>query len=336
MSKFCGKCGRPLQEGEVCSCQMGTGSVGSGQQYNNQQMQSGWKINQGQQVQSGQQFHGQQINQNQSFNGQQMNQGQQFSGQQYYGQQMQANQQFATQASVLAQNFLGKVLHLVKNPVTAGEELIMQADQKASLLLIVFQGIFSALFAMAAAAKCSQYMKAIAGLAGGMSSGLGSTVAGALSMPYFRIFIVTVLFSLGLASILALLLMLGHMIIKIPVSFGQMLSVAGIRSAVLVPAILLSIIIFQLSAGLGMILFILVNVWGFAAMIVAMSSFVEREKMNLFVLIVSIVILLFVLLTMFAVSKIWTFYLPDVMRTALNGMDKLSGSQLLEEILGNL
>ena len=32
--------------------------------------------------------------------------------------------------------------------------------------------------------------------------------------------------------------------------------------------------------------------------------------------------------------KIWTLYLPDMMRTALNAMEHLSGDELLQGLLG--
>lgn len=293
------------------SQQMPQGPQGA-PQMDGQQMQHG-------PYQNGQPFNGQQY-QGQPFNSQY--QGQPFNGQQY-----------KQQASAFAQNFFGRVLNLIKNPVTAGKGLIMEADVKTAFLLIAFQGIFSALFAMAAAGKLSGYILAASGLADGISSGLGGVVAGALGMPYFRIFFVTVCFSIGLACLLALLMMAGHLVLKIPASFQQMISAAAIRSAVLVPAILLSILVFELSAGIGVSMFVLVNIWGFSAMLVAMSAFIRPEKMDLFVLMASIVILLFTFLTIFIFSKIWTLYLPDLIRTALKSMGDMSWQQLLEELM---
>lgn len=127
--------------------------------------------------------------------------------------------------------------------------------------------------------------------------------------------------------------MAGHLVLKIPASFQQMISAAAIRSAVLVPAILLSILVFELSAGIGVSMFVLVNIWGFSAMLVAMSAFIRPEKMDLFVLMASIVILLFTFLTIFIFSKIWTLYLPDLIRTALKSMGDMSWQQLLEELM---
>ncbi len=349
MSKFCTKCGKPIPEGGICACQLKAGKpAASGQQpgsqpYPNQQMGSQQPYpNQqmGQQPYPNQQPGGQQPYPNQQMGSQQPYPNQQtgqqpYPNQPYYNQQPNG-QQYKAQASAFAQNFFQKVLGLVKCPVTAGKKLIMEADVKAALLLIVFQGIFSAFFAMAVAGKLSSYIKAASGIADGFSAGMGSVVAGVMAMPYFRIFVVTVLLSLGLACVLALLLMLGHMVLQIPVSFQQMLSAASIRSAVLVPAILLSILVFELFTGMGITLFVLVNIWGFSAMIVAMSAFVEPAKMNTFVLMVSIVILLVIVIAAFTLSRAWTLYLPDLMRTALKSMGDLSWNDLVQEFLGDI
>ncbi len=343
MSKFCTKCGRPIPEGGICSCQIQAGNANKGGHSNNQQQFQNQQAAQNQQFQNQQaaqvqQFQNQQAAQNQQFQNQQAAQNRQFQSQQVYqGQPFQnqqvGGQQYKEQASAFAQNFFGKVLNLIKSPVTTGKRLILEADIKAAFLVIGFQGVFSALFAMAAAGKLSSYIQAASGLADGISSGLGNVVAGVLNMPYFRIFLVTVLFSIGMACVLALLMMGGHFALKIPVSFQQMISAAAIRSAVLIPAILLSIVIFELSTGMGIALFVLINIWGFTAMLASMYAFVHPEKMDLFVLMASVVILLFVVLALFAFSRIWTLYLPDLIRTAIKSMGDVSWQQILEELM---
>ena len=322
MSKFCTKCGRPVPEGGVCSCQLQAG--GQAQTPPNQNSngsQQGSQPFQGQQ-QGSQPFQGQQF---QGQQGSQPFQGQQFQGQQ--GSQPFNGQQYKEQASAFAQNFFGKLLYLIKRPVEAGTNLILEANIKTALLLLAAQGLCSALFAMAAAGKVSGYIQAASGLANEISSGLGNVVAGAMGMPYFRIFLVTVAFSMVLSCILALMLLLGHMALKIPVSFQQMLSAAAIRSAVLCPAILLSLVVFELTAPAGIALFLLINIWGFTAMAVTMSNFVHKEKRDMFVLAVSVVNLLFVF------SKIWTLYLPDLIRAGIKSMGDASMLELIDEFL---
>ena len=314
MSKFCTKCGRPVPEGGVCSCQLQTGG----------QAQTPPNQNSNGSQQGSQPFQGQQ-------QGSQPFQGQQFQGQQ--GSQPFNGQQYKEQASAFAQNFFGKLLYLIKRPVEAGTNLILEANIKTALLLLAAQGLCSALFAMAAAGKVSGYIQAASGLANEISSGLGNVVAGAMGMPYFRIFLVTVAFSMVLSCILALMLLLGHMALKIPVSFQQMLSAAAIRSAVLCPAILLSLVVFELTAPAGIALFLLINIWGFTAMAVTMSNFVHKEKRDMFVLAVSVVNLLFVFAALLVFSKIWTLYLPDLIRAGIKSMGDASMLELIDEFL---
>lgn len=314
MSKFCTKCGRPVPEGGVCSCQLQAG--GKAQTPPNQNSNGS--------QQGSQPFQGQQ-------QGSQPFQGQQFQGQQ--GSQPFNGQQYKEQASAFAQNFFGKLLYLIKRPVEAGTNLILEANIKTALLLLAAQGLCSALFAMAAAGKVSGYIQAASGLANEISSGLGNVVAGAMGMPYFRIFLVTVAFSMVLSCILALMLLLGHMALKIPVSFQQMLSAAAIRSAVLCPAILLSLVVFELTAPAGIALFLLINIWGFTAMAVTMSNFVHKEKRDMFVLAVSVVNLLFVFAALLVFSKIWTLYLPDLIRAGIKSMGDASMLELIDEFL---
>ena len=314
MSKFCTKCGRPVPEGGICSCQLQAGG----------QAQTPPNQNSNGSQQGSQPFQGQQ-------QGSQPFQGQQFQGQQ--GSQPFNGQQYKEQASAFAQNFFGKLLYLIKRPVEAGTNLILEANIKTALLLLAAQGLCSALFAMAAAGKVSGYIQAASGLANEISSGLGNVVAGAMGMPYFRIFFVTVAFSMVLSCILALMLLLGHMALKIPVSFQQMLSAAAIRSAVLCPAILLSLVVFELTAPAGIALFLLINIWGFTAMAVTMSNFVHKEKRDMFVLAVSVINLLFVFAALFVFSKIWTLYLPDLIRAGIKSMGNASMLELIDEFL---
>ncbi len=314
MSKFCTKCGRPVPEGGICSCQLQAGG----------QAQTPPNQNSNGSQQGSQPFQGQQ-------QGSQPFQGQQFQGQQ--GSQPFNGQQYKEQASAFAQNFFGKLLYLIKRPVEAGTNLILEANIKTALLLLAAQGLCSALFAMAAAGKVSGYIQAASGLANEISSGLGNVVAGAMGMPYFRIFLVTVAFSMVLSCILALMLLLGHMALKIPVSFQQMLSAAAIRSAVLCPAILLSLVVFELTAPAGIALFLLINIWGFTAMAVTMSNFVHKEKRDMFVLAVSVVNLLFVFAALLVFSKIWTLYLPDLIRAGIKSMGDASMLELIDEFL---
>lgn len=278
MANFCTRCGRRLQDGEICTCQTEQGSINREQQFR-------------------------------------------------------AGQQFGTQAADFSKNFFSKILNLVKRPVSAGKELIMEADVKTAIILIVLQGIFNSIFAMAVGHKYSAFIKSALNISGELSYSQESKVNDAMAIPYFRIIIVTVMFTLGAACLFALLMMAGYRVIKVTVSFQQMISAAAIRSAVLIPAIILSIVVFEISFGWGLLLFIMINIWGFAAVVLALNSFNGGEKQDIFVAMMSIVLLLFIIIVLFIFSKIWTFYLPDVFKTAIDELDKMSLEDWIEELV---
>ncbi len=373
MAKFCAKCGRPLKDGEICSCQaaggnqqagpggqqrnrpggqqMGTGYGPNGQQMgpgygpggqpmgtgygqNGQQMGTGYGQN-GQQAGPGYGPGGQPIGPGYGPGGQQVGPGGQPIGPGYYEP---GGQNYGRgQASAFAQGFLARVWNLVKSPVTAGREMIQEADVKVALLMIVFQGMFSGLFGMAFGQKCSQFLEMVINLTGGDILGdYDDRIGQILEMPYAKIFLVTVLASVALACILAGLLTGVGAILKLQLSYAQMLSAVAIRSAVLVPSILLSLLVFELWMPGGIALFVLVNIWGFSAMQVALSSFVGREKLNVFVLLSSIALVLFVFIVWFAMSKLWMEYLPDLLRTGLKAIEDFSWQDLLEDGLKDI
>lgn len=267
MAKFCTKCGRALQEGEICSCQVEGVTAKSGQSESNQTPYRG----------------------------------EQTIGR--LGQQIPPKSELEKQASALAQNFFKKILRVIKEPITAGREMIMQADAKTAVLLMGLQGIFSAIFIMLVEGSLMGELE--------------------ISTPYARIFFVTWLISVGMALALALLLKLGNAVIKIPVSYFQMLAAVSIRSTVLIPAIILSIIVAVIHMGIGIGLFVLINIWGFTAMVVTLTSLIGQEKLNKFTLIASVAILLFVLLAVFVLTRTVKFYIPDEILTFMSNLNDL-------------
>lgn len=269
MAKFCTRCGKALQEGEVCSCQTGGTAAEIRQPESNQtQYSSSSQTDLGR-----------------------------------LGQQIPPQSELEKQASAFAKGFLKKIWGMIKEPITAGREMIMKADAKTAVLLMGLQGIFSALFIML--------------VEGSLLSELE------ISTPYARIFIVTWLISVGMALVLALLLKLGNAVIKIPVSYFQMLAAVSVRSMVLIPAIILCIIVAIIHMGIGTGLFVFINIWGFTAMVVTLTSLIEQERQNKFALIVSVAILLFILLGVFVLTRVIRFYIPDEILTFISNINDL-------------
>lgn len=144
-----------------------------------------------------------------------------------------------------------------------------------------------------------------------------------IKMPYFRIFVVTALASIVLSFVLAALILGVQMINKNNVSYMQMLGAVAIRSGVLIPAILVSLVLFELSASVGIVMFYAVSVWGFTTMIISLVSDMEEDKKNLFALMISIACLLFVFIEVLAIRQLWSYYLPDMIRGVISGVSSL-------------
>ena len=68
-----------------------------------------------------------------------------------------------------------------------------------------------------------------------------------------------------------------------------------------------------------------------------MSSFIPDYKKNIFAFMISGVIIMFILVVIFMISKMWTLYLPDVMRTAIDSIQRSGNnvSDLLSDLLMN-
>lgn len=316
MSKFCGKCGSPLQENELCNCQ-------ASQQVSSQQaaVQQTPVQQASVQEESAQQETPKQDTVNeksQQFNSEQLKQ----------------------EGTKLFKKAFQTFKELLKTPNTVGKELIQKADMKMAIVFIILQGIFSGLFALVVCGKISSYIESFMNMTGALSSDFGSVMGltSMLKMPYGKIFIITIIASIALSCLLAGLLWQGHKIIKNQVTYNQMLSAVAIKSALVLPCILASIIVFQLKAGFGIFLFVALTIWGFTAMIIAMASNLNDTAKDKFVLMISIVLLLFVIITLFVVSKLWPEYLPDIFRTALSGVKSFldNPGKLIEEMISSM
>ena len=309
MGKFCTKCGRPLQEGEICTCQQ---PVTPQEPVTPQQPVTPQEpVTPQQPVTLQTPVTPQAAPAQETVLQQQMGAGQVPPVQ---------NKVMQEQAVGFLKDTVEYLWGLIIRPVTTGKKMIMEANVAVSAALIILQAIMSGFFAMAACGKYSSYVQSIASLFANYSSSLGSGISteGIFKMPFARIFIVTVLLSVVLSLLLAAMLLLGHMVLKCKVTYKQMLCAVAIRSAVLIPAIFVALILFELNSSIGLFLFFAVAIWGFTAMQIVMSSCLADQTQNGFVIMISIVIFLFIVITLFIMSKAWTLYLPDVIRAAIN------------------
>ncbi len=217
----------------------------------------------------------------------------------------------------------GAFLNVIKHPVTAGRTMILTGDYQVGVALIVLQGIFSAIFGAVAAGKLYSMYN---GLLGGMMSLLGGSSGESVKMPYGKIIIGTMLISIALSFVLALLLMLGNMIIKNNLSYKQMLAAVGSRSCVAVISALVGILFYLINPGIGLLIFCVGNIWGFFIILQAMPISDEgmRDKLPTIIILVYIV---FAILTSVCIGKGGRLYVPtDIMEDSTDSLENLFGN----------
>lgn len=228
---------------------------------------------------------------------------------------MQQNVQFQ-QAQAAAANLFRKVwgnfLNIIKKPVTTGRDIIVEADVKMAATFIVLQGLFSAIFALIVSSKLGSLGSS---LMSSFTSGLGGLLGGGYSyeieMPYAKIFFVVLLSSIVFSCILAAFLLLGQMALKNQASYQQMLSAVAIRSALIIPTTIVSMIVALINPGYGLGLFYIGGVWGFVALSQAMTSYRTDEEKNKHVAMISVVTLVFVIVALFLMSKLAGLCMPE-------------------------
>lgn len=236
--------------------------------------------------------------------------------------------QYAEQAVTLAKGVFGIALDVIKNPLTAGKKLVEEANIKTALILIVVHAIINSLFVMLAENKVLNFIISLIKLDGDITEKQREHLA----EPYFRIFLTTLFLSVGLSLALAAMMMLGYRIVKANVSYEKMVSLAAIRSTMIVPGIIVSAIILEISWKWGVVAFLIVSIIGLVCFVLTANMLNETDKKDKMALIMSGIIILFIIVKIFAVSKISTMYLPDDMKDAVEEIQDSDELNLIKEI----
>lgn len=274
MARFCTRCGKPLEEGEVCSC---TQEAAAPQQ----------------EAAAPQQQTAQAAAPQQTAQTAPQQQTAQPAGYVPNEQQFQQTQQAVT--GFLSKMF-GAFLNVIKHPVTAGRDMILAADWGVSIALIVLQGIFTAIFGAVAGKQAGTFLGAFSFL-------------GEPKVPYAKIIFGTLAISIALSFVLALLLMLGNMIIKNTLGYKEMLGAVASRSCVIVITTIIAIIVFLINAQVGILFWSVGNIWGFFLILQSMPLANEKMRDKLPTVMI-LVYLVFMLITAFSVDKGSALYVP--------------------------
>ena len=296
MGNFCTKCGKPLADGEVCNCQGAAPQIDPAQQAAPQQQSAAPQ----QQYQQAPQHQYQQAPQQQYQQAPQQ-QYQQVPPQQYQQQyQQMAPQQSA--ASDYFKQFFNTALNVWKKPVTAGKEYVMSGKFTLAVILgMVFEARSS-----------------LANLAEFAGSSVGVT--------YVKVFFGTLFLSAIFSIMLAGLLLGFNLIAKNNMTFKNALCLASVRSIVIAPAMVVALIIILINPLWGGVFSLIINIWGFIAIVKALPV-VSEQSDNLLVHLITAAILIFVIIALIIMFTIGLeCYCPGVVSEIKSALGMFSGS----------
>ncbi len=315
MGNFCTKCGKPLADGEVCNCQGAAPQIDPAQQAAPQQQsaapQQQYQQAQQQQYQQALQQQYQQAQQQQYQQAPQQ-QFQQVPPQQYQQQyQQMAPQQSA--ASDYFKQFLNTALNVWKKPVTAGKEYVMSGKFTLAIGYLIVQAVLAVILGMVFEARSS-----LANLAEFAGSSVGLT--------YVKVFFGTLFLSAIFSIMLAGLLLGFNLIAKNNMTFKNALCLVSVRSIVIAPAMVVALIIILINPAWGGVFSLIINIWGFVAIVKALPV-VSEQSDNLLVHLVTAAILIFVIISLIIMFTIGLeCYCPGVMSEIKSALGMFSGS----------
>jgi hypothetical protein len=260
MAKFCGKCGKPLQDGETCSCSMENGQDQITSSVS--EAQDSKVIKEEANGQSVETVKAQPV-QGQPMQGQPV-QGQPMQGQPMQGQPNSQTSQFSQQASQAAavagkyaKNVWQVLVDIWKKPAGNLKGFINENNLVNALILIGAEAILSAIFACLIMRKVYSTIMAAFG-------GFSYLFTDSYKVPYFRTVVSSLIGTALCACIFAAITML---IVKQygkgNKTFKEALCVTATKSAAILPFLAVAIIISLFNLTLAIVVFALGGILGY-------------------------------------------------------------------------
>ena len=238
------------------------------------------------------------------------------------------NQQMAQQMAAIqnvASNIFVEFIDILTKPISKGYKFAEKGNVLFSVIFFVLQGLLSGLFGAECLGKCSTYISSLFSL----SSFFGGS-SEKIDLPYAKAFIITVIISVAFSFLLSACVFAVNSILKIKVSFTQSMALVAVRSVFVAPAIVVAAILFQLNVGFGIIVFMLTAVVGLVMVTVLEAELVPKDKKDMYSIVMSLALVIFIAVTLFVMSKSTVVYVPD----AADVLDGASGflSGLLQDL----
>lgn len=240
-----------------------------------------------------------------------------------------------------AVGFFGQIIGLLKSPVEQGKNLVFAGNVVTAVILILIQGIASGLFAIVMSTKAQGLFDKIIGMLSNSSSASQiMQMKTMLKIPVFKAFLLTLIISVVLTFILALIMMVFNAILHSQMMFANVISLVSLRSVVATIIVLLGCIISFINIYAGIAVFAVGNIAGFILIAVVWSHCCpETADKQIYVMIITYIV--FMIVYVLAVRMCWKMYLPDVLKIGLGQMQtqlKTLGSpnEILKEIISSL
>lgn len=192
---------------------------------------------------------------------------------------------------------LAILISILRNPVTEGRTFTSSSTRNYALGFIGFQALASSLFALVI---CSKINSALGFFGGFMDIEIS------LVKVFFSTFIVSAILTIALAA----LFLVFSKLLKVSISFDSALSIASVRSAVLIAFSILAIIVGFLNPAWGIFVFFTGNLLAICFMMAAFPL-QSAEMNNKIPYIVFLTIFVFMILSVYVMFKNAGFYLPD-------------------------
>ncbi|SER42884.1 hypothetical protein [Lachnobacterium bovis] len=340
MAKFCTKCGRPLQDGEICNCQGQTNeqnnetfnnTVNSSEtQATNSNDNVSFDYNYSTQNVANNQNAGYSYQQNDMQNGNyNYQQNNMQNGNYNYQQNNMQNPNYNYQQPYVRQNTFGSELvntfvGIFSNTKTVTRNYVAQGDYRISFIFIALQAFITATLACVSVAKLFSYMSGLfSSMLGGLTRSLGGLSSRSSSMNvdvnYVLIFFVTFILSLIATFIFAAITLFVHkVIIGKNTSYTSELKLVSTRSIVYAIGRLLVIFAALVSLQVALLLYSTTTIWGVIMLITADDCSQCRNEKYKVMLWVAI---FFVMLVVeYITLRIGTNMISDSLKESISGM----------------
>lgn len=303
MAKFCGKCGRPLQDGETCSCSLGSGQDQVISSEVNEVKEETVEAN----VQPAQTMDSQPIQGEQQAGVSEYMYGQPMQGQQVQGQPNNQTNQFSQQASQAAavagkyaKNIWQILLDIWKAPSDNLKSFVNESNFINALILIGAEAVLMIIFSCLMLKKLYSM---IMGIFGGMSFYFQDE----LKVPYLStIFSTLIGTALGACIFAGVTMLIVKQIGKTNKSFKEAICIAGTKSAALLPFLVIAIITSLFSLPLSVVAIVLGGILGYYYVHTALNdgSIQDENKRVYISFIIFAIYIIISLILMFLYSKL--------------------------------